>query len=293
MQSVAPIPPPTDDHAGRLARARIGLIYWWRFGRFPNLADATRFTELVQVRKLADRDPRMPVLSDKLAVKAIVAQTLGAEWVTPTSWSGDALPRDPPVAGPFVLKSRHGCNQVAFVRDASVDWAALAGKAAQWVRRPYGEWLDEWAYRMIPRGLMIEPFIGREGVLPLDYKFFVFDGRVEFVQVHLDREYDHRWIVLTRDWRPVADGNVIPKRPAALATMIAGAETLGAEFDFVRVDLYEVEGRPRFGEMSFYPGSGLDPFDPPELDLAMGRLWLAAKRALAAPQYPAVEAQEA
>lgn len=266
-----------DDHAGSLACARIALTYRWRFGRWPNLADAARFTELVQVRKIIDRDPCMPVLSDKLAVKTVVAQRLGPAWVTPVLWSGDALPPKPPVAAPFVLKSRHGCKQSAFVR-GPVDYPALARKAARWMRRPYGGWLDEWGYRAIPRGLLIEPFIGRDGVLPLDYKFYVFGGRVEFIQVHLDREHDHRWIVLTRDWRPIASGNVIPKRPAQLTTMIAGAETLGAGFDFVRVDLYEVEGQPRFGEMSFYPGSGLDPFDPPELDIEMGRLWLAARR---------------
>ena len=52
---------------------------------------------------------------------------------------------------------------------------------------------------------------------------------------------------------------------------------MGRGFDFVRVDLYEPAGTPLFGEMSFYPGSGLDRFDPPELDTLMGSLWLAAR----------------
>jgi hypothetical protein len=60
-----------------------------------------------------------------------------------------------------------------------------------------------------------------------------------------------------------------------LGRMIEGAELLGAEFDFVRVDLYDCNGHPRFGEMTFYPGSGLDPVDPPALDLTMGALWQA------------------
>ena len=60
--------------------------------------------------------------------------------------------------------------------------------------------------------------------------------------------------------------------------MIEAAETLGQGFDFVRVDFYEIDGAPRFGEMTFYPGSGLDPFDPPEIDLILGRLWAEARR---------------
>jgi hypothetical protein len=51
---------------------------------------------------------------------------------------------------------------------------------------------------------------------------------------------------------------------------------LGADFDFVRIDFYDVGGIPRFGEMTFYPGSGLDPFDPPELDHELGRYWLSS-----------------
>lgn len=55
--------------------------------------------------------------------------------------------------------------------------------------------------------------------------------------------------------------------------MIEGAEALGKTFDFVRVDFYDVGGVPRFGEMTFYPGSGLDPFNPPQLDELLGDHW--------------------
>ena len=60
--------------------------------------------------------------------------------------------------------------------------------------------------------------------------------------------------------------------------MIDGAETLGSGFDFVRVDLYDTGSVPRFGEMTFYPGSGLDPFDGEGLDEMFGRWWSASER---------------
>lgn len=65
--------------------------------------------------------------------------------------------------------------------------------------------------------------------------------------------------------------------------MIEGAEILADGFDFVRIDFYDVEAVPRFGEMTFYPGSGLDPFDPPLLDAMLGQCWLAGARFTAAP----------
>ena len=55
--------------------------------------------------------------------------------------------------------------------------------------------------------------------------------------------------------------------------MLAAAESLAAGFDALRVDFYEIGGRMLFGEFCLFPGSGLDPFDPPELDLKLGALW--------------------
>ncbi len=267
--------PPTarlSDHAA--AVLRLHLTYAWRHRRPLSLGQPTRFTELVQRRKLIDRDARLPGLIDKVGVKRFVADRLGPEWVTPTLWTGTRLPAAAEWAYPFVVKSRHGCNQRRFVRDEDHDWPATRRAAATWMRSHYGFWLDEWGYRDVPRGLLVEPFVGPATRLPVDYKLFVFHGRVEAVQVHLDREHDHRWIVFDRDWRRLSPGRGEPRPPASLAAMIRGAEALGRDFDFVRVDFYDAQPTPRFGEMTFYPGSGLEPVRPAALDRHFGRLWL-------------------
>ncbi|WP_332802681.1 ATP-grasp fold amidoligase family protein [Sphingomonas sp. RT2P30] len=257
---------------------RLHLTYWWRHRRRLSLDRPMRFTELIQRRKLRDRDQRLPHLIDKVAVKRFVAEVLGDDWVTPTLWSGDALPDAPSWPYPFVVKSRHGCNQRHFVRDAHADWPAIRAAAAGWMRSDYGRWLDEWGYRGVTRGVLVEPFVGDGATLPIDYKCYVFHGRVAAVQVHLDREHGHRWMLFDPTWRrlssPTAEPDPAP--PAALDRMIAGAETLARGFDFVRVDFYDTGTTPRFSEMTFYPGSGLDPFDPPVLDDALGQLWRAS-----------------
>lgn len=261
-----------------LPRARIGLTYVWRHRRLVNLRAPTRFTDLIQHRKLFDRDARMPALADKVRVKDYVARVLGSEWVIPTLWHGTRLPERYAWERPFVIKSRHGCNQTAFVRDGSEDWDAIRSQAARWSKRRYGYWLDEWLYAHVPRGLIVERFIGDCGTLPVDYKLFVFGGRVEYIQVHLGREHRHRWVVFDRDWGCVSQpSDDAPRPPASLAAMIAGAEALARPFDFVRADFYEAGGRPLFGEMTFYPGSGLTPVEPAALDFAMGAHWLAAR----------------
>lgn len=268
-----------SEAGGRLQRLRLRLVFGWRHRRALRLADPRRLTDRIQRRKLADRDPLMVAWTDKLAAKAMASDLLGPDWVTPTLWTGMVLPAEPNWPVPFVVKSRHGCNQNAFVRDEGFDWVALRRRARRWIARPYGGLLDEWAYRDVPRGLVVEPFVGSTSTLPVDYKIFVFGGRASHVQVHLDRADDHRWLVLDRDWRVVEGQGIdeIPERPASLARLLAAAETIGAPFDFVRVDFYEVDGHPRFGELSFYPGSGLLPVAPDALDVQWGRLWRAAE----------------
>ncbi len=268
----------------RLARLRIALLYLWRHGRRPDFERALRFTELVQRRKLVCRNVAYARLQDKVAVKNHVAATIGADWVTPTLWSGRDLPAAPLWQAPFVVKARHGCGQTIFVRHGMAGWPAIRRRAHGWLRRSYGGWLDEWLYSRIERGLLVEPFIGSDGTLPVDYKFYVFGGRVAAVQVHERREQAHRWMLLDPAWRRLsATGDwaagVVPPRPASLAVMVAAAARLGAGIDFVRVDLYDINGAPRFGEMTFYPGSGLDPFETDAIDLWLSALWRAASEA--------------
>lgn len=267
---------PTGVADDPMARLRIALTYLWRHQRLAKLTEPTLFTELVQLRKLRDRDIRMPAMADKVAVKPIVAARLGREWVVPILWSGAELPLHLPWKGAVVVKARHGCNQNAFVRNDARAWQAARFAAARWMRRDYGWWLDEWLYAHIPRGLLIEPFIGNGSELPLDYKIFVFGGEATHVQVHLDRAHNHHWVVHDRDWRAIANDAPKVSRPTALPAMMAAAEELAAGFDFARVDFYQPGDQPLFGEISFYPGSGLERFDPPELDAEMGRLWLSA-----------------
>jgi len=263
-----------------LREARINLTYFWRHGHLPDLQSPRGFTEHVQVRKLHDRDLRLPLYADKVAVKEFVAHSIGDDWVIPTLWHGTYLPSRPEWPLPFVLKARHGCNQTIFVHSEPANWQRIMRKTNRWLASEYGGWLDEWLYALIPRGLLVEPFIGEGRSLPVDYKFYVFGGRVEFVQVHLDRAGDHRWILFDRCWQRVSSRASVadPLPPINLARMTEAAEMLGKGFDFVRVDLYEVNRKPLFGEMTFYPGSGLDRFDPVSLDNLIGSHWTRSKQ---------------
>jgi len=240
------------------------------------------FNEKIQRMKLFNRDPRLPQRENKILVKEFVKDKLGSEWVTPTLWQGESLPpieqRAWPI--PFVIKANNGCGWNVFVRQESdLDWPRIDNLAAEWRSAPFGADLGEWLYSEIKPALLVEPFIGDRSNLPTDYKLWTFNGEVKVIEVITDREHDHKGTMFDADWCRLpfkgdypTDPRPIP-RPASLDRMIKAAKVLAEDFPFVRVDFYEIGDQPKFGEMSFYPSSGLESFYPPEWDAKLGQLW--------------------
>ena len=260
-----------------LARWRVGLCYWWRHGRWPELDAPQRFTEWVQWRKLNDRRHGLAQLTDKAHGKCIAKARIGAEHVIPTLFLGHVLPAVAQWPMPFIVKANHGCGQYIVVRGAA-DYARARAVTPLWLARPYGNMLDEWHYRSARRLLLVEPYVGG-AALPLDYKVYVFGGRAEVVQLHVGRGRRHRWTQFDRDWRPLSHGPIEAEPPPRLGELLAAAEAMAGTEDFLRVDFYCEDGRLSFGEYCLYPGSGLDPFQPDTLDLALGERWGAARSA--------------
>ena len=203
----------------------LSIIFYRAHGRWPNLRRPSTFNEKVQYRKLHQHDIRFSRLADKHLVKSYVTEKIGAAWVIPTLWVGKKLP---PVSEriwslPYVVKATHGSSTNIFVRaEAERVWPRIDQATQHWLALTYGTWAREWLYTKITPQILIEPFIGREGVLPLDYKLFVFHGRVHYIQVDTGREHDHRRQLFTRDWNPVPvrfgvdRPSQLPERPVTL-----------------------------------------------------------------------------
>ena len=263
-------------------RASLRFQYLCKTGRLLDLDRPRTYNERLQAYKLSGDAARMAALADKLGVKAIVRERLGEAWVTPTLWAGAALPprgrRDWPL--PYVLKATHGSGWNIFVRRAEdQDWRRIETTCRAWLARTYMPVYRERHYALIPRGLLVEPYLGAGDVLPTDYKVFVFGGAPRYIQVDTDRATAHKRAFFDPEWRRQPFAMAYPPetreiaRPAALGGMLWAAARLAEGFPFARVDFYEIDGRPRFGEVTFFDGSGFVRFDPPEYDRVLGGLW--------------------
>jgi hypothetical protein len=169
-------------------------------------------------------------------------------------------------------------------RHVAPEFAARADvvRIAQgWVSQLYGQGPNrEWVYGRMPRRVIVEEMLATaDGSIPDDYKFFVFHGTCAFVQVDSGRFGRRTQDFFRPDWQhiPLSAGppwaNPEPPKPDCLSEMITLAERLGADTDFVRVDLYDVDGRIVFGELTSFPAGGDSPFDPESFNEEFGRPW--------------------
>jgi hypothetical protein len=273
--------------AGRSLRT-----YRRSFGRLPNVWQPGSWNEWIQRRKLFDRDRRYALYADKYAVRDYVAQRAGRAVLPELHLSGTRADEFRLAGLPerFMLKASHGCKWfLPMVRREEADQAALRRVIAGWLRRNFAEISGEWPYRRITPRFLVEEWLGdADGSALWDYKFYCFGGRTAVIHIDAARFGEHQRVFFTRDWqfRPIilrglgySTELAQLKPPRHLAAMIELAETLAADHDFLRVDLYHHEQRgPVFGELTFFPGSGYIGFQPAEIDREFGRLWTEARR---------------
>jgi len=271
------------------------------FGRRPRLLLALNHSERLHRVKVLRRDPRHALLADKVEAKAWIASRVGEEYVIPTLYAGRRLPRRRrrrTWPRPLFVKAAHGSGKAWNVRvpaDGPARWGRVERKVHTWLTTSYGGKGGEWHYGAMPRRVLVEPHIGDPERLPDDYQLWVFHGRVHFVQWHTDRgtpSFGVRYV--DRDWTEAFRSTKfrlherMPPKPQSWDTMVWIAETLGRDFPFVRVDLYEVDGHPYVGELTFTPTAGFHRFEPPETDRMLGRLW----RKPRVPRHPATPRPE-
>jgi hypothetical protein len=259
-------------------------LFVYYFHRFPNLKHPKTFNEKLNWRILKDRRPILAWTCDKLAMKEYVQKSQPAKefgvCIPRTLWYGANIQDLSSVELPehWVFKPNHRSGQVYFGQ-GQPDINALDRISQRWIYPFEHNDLHEWAYSKARPLLVVEELLGKPGSVPADYKFYVFAGEVAAIQVDVDRHNDHHRRFYSSDWSPIdpisKDLPLAPLEPppANLDRMLAIASELGRPFDFMRVDLYNVNNDIFFGELTPYSGSGLDVMEPPVFDLELGMKW--------------------
>ena len=258
-------------------------------GYEPDLDRPRTYNEKVFARKVRDRDSRFPVILDKVGVREYLCTRLGerrAERLMVPVLHVVERAEDIPfgeLPRRCAIKAAHACGWNLFPGTAFVeglDNEHIRETCRRWLGARYGRRALEWAYSKIPQRILIERLLD-DGThpLPLDFKFYVFHGRAELVNVHFGRYRDYRLSYYDRSFNrlQVVTAHIPPgpdlPPPKNFEAMREIAEELARPFDHMRVDLYNIDGQVRFGEFTPYPVSGKCPFRPESFDRELGAAW--------------------
>jgi len=227
----------------------------------------------------------LTIAADKLASKEYVANLAPDIYVPRVIWIAseaqslkgldvNILPDH------YVFKANH-CSQTMHIvkHGRHLSRSQMQALAASWLKKDQWRVFGEWAYKNIPRKVFIEEYMDFQGGVPDDYKFFVFHGKVKFIQFDTGRFECHHRNMFDSGWNDLGVAYSHPRldppppKPRFLEPMIDAAERLGANFDFIRVDLYWHQNAVTFGELTVYPGGGYEKFPSWNLDKIFGSEW--------------------
>lgn len=261
----------------------VKIRYYLEMGKRLDLTNPMTMNEKLQWLKLYNRNPEYTAIVDKILVKNYIAETLGEEyvvpilgvWNTPDQIDFQNLPER------FVLKTNHsgGNTGVVVCSDkTSFNITEAKRKLSHSLKLDIYSLYREWPYKNINKKVFAEAYLGDDLV---DYKFYCYNGYVDAVLLCVDRQQnDPKFYFFDKDWnlkRYNERGKEAPidfslPKPHNIDKMFEIAAKLSVGYPFVRVDLYNVDERIYFGEMTFFPASGYDSKRLPEADLLFGNL---------------------
>lgn len=259
------------------------ITYMIRIGRRLDLNNPKGFNEKLQWLKLYDRNPMYNKMVDKYEAKKYVANIIGDKYIIPTLgvWNSFEEIDFEQLPDQFVLKCTHDSGSVIICKKKDSNFKLRAKKVLErGLKKSIYKWGREWVYKDVPHRILAEEYMQNNSIVEelTDYKFMCFNGCVKCIFTGTKR-YTNEGLHITffdRDWNKLpferhypADNSPIQK-PKSLDEMILLAERLSRGLPFVRVDFYEVLGKPYFGEITFFPGCGFEEFTPIEWDYKLG-----------------------
>ena len=247
--------------------------YYKVFGKWPNIRNPKSFIEKIYWLQLNSDTELWSLCTDKYRVREYVSRkglgeylnTLYSIWDKPEKVDLSFLPNE------FILKTNNGCNQMIVVNDkGAINENDVLKQLRWWYNHPFGVSGGQLHY------LKIKPCIIAEKLLPkpvgelslIDYKIWCFSGAPFCILVTYGRTkktvnialFDLNWTPMPQHIKSTKhviaqSGEAIP-RPACLDEMLLIAKKLSEGLPQVRVDLFDIDNRPVFGELTFSTGFG-------------------------------------
>jgi glycosyltransferase involved in cell wall biosynthesis len=242
------------------------IQYYLFHGHFPNFKKPNNLSEYLLMKQCEPEFKRFAEYADKIKVRDYVSRK-GLADILPKVYqivkdanhiNFDTLPEK------FVLKTNHGCGSHIFCKDKSVlDIKNVIETLNKTMKAVYS--IVEPHYKFIEPLIYAEEFIDdKKHQLPIDYKFMMCGGDIGSILVCSNRDtklklsvFNTKWENLSTVWLNYKNrytGDI--EKPKNLDKMIEIAKILGKDFEFVRVDLYDIGEKIFFSELTLTPAGG-------------------------------------
>lgn len=256
------------------------ILYRIYSGKKLNLNQPITLNEKIQWLIVNEYGEREALLTDKDLVKELIAKMNLKDLNIPKTLyvlrnaddlkkiDFDSLPNK------FVIKCNHGSGNV-FVCNNKSDFDKKIKILFKDLKKDFSKKTLEYHYKYIKPVILIEEFLEtKTGTLPEDYKFFSYNGETKCVMVCTDRESGYKATFFDKDWNRLnysthEEHKNIPK-PQNFEQMWDISEKLSTNHKFVRVDLYNINGKVYFGELTFTPAAGLSKTYTEQADIKLG-----------------------
>lgn len=265
----------------------IRIKYKLKFKKNLNLKNPQTFTEKIQWRILNDKNDIYTELTDKLLVRKYIEEKIGKEYLIKLlgvyekveDIDYEKLPNK------FVLKCNHDSGSVIICKDKLTFNKKESNKKLEFfLKKNYYYQTREIHYKNIKPLIICEEFLEENNEAPIDYKYHCIHNNIEFIQVDIGRFNNHERNNFDKNWKLSAfifgpkeykfNNNFKRlEKPKSFKKMKELAIKVSKDFDYCRVDFYEVNGKVYFGEITFTPGGGMEVFSPIEWDCKLGKLW--------------------
>ncbi len=259
----------------------VKINYEYYSGRKLDYNNPVTFNDKIQWLKVFYHKEILHQLVDKYAVRSFVEERVGFQYLNelyavynkPAEVDFDKLPNQ------FVLKGVHGFHLNLIVKDkATLNLKKTRYLLNKWMYKDHYRNGKEWAYKNVKPRIIAEKYLEEFGKKVVnDYKFFCFNGKPKFIQIDMERGIEDLRCYYDLNWKKLpftTEKNMFfedeLEKPQHLEEMIEVAQKLSDGFPFVRVDLYNINGKVLFGEMTFYPTDGRKKYIPEEYNSIIG-----------------------
>lgn len=270
----------------------VKLRYFARFKRFPNLKNPQDLNEKILWLKLYSDTSSWTELADKYRVRNHLEKMglgnylvkLYAKWDKAEDIDFDALPNS------LIFKANNGDGKGTnlIVQD-------LRNADKKKLRDIFNNWLNNRNVGLLgaePQYQKMEPCIIAEELLPIpmgetsliDYKIWCINGEPQYIRTYCNRSKDGgeaESMTYDTEWNACPKFNKITShyhaadllhKPKNLDEMLELARKLSKGFPILRVDLYNIEGKIYFGELTFTSNGGMMNSVTPEFLIKLGEM---------------------